>query len=187
MVSRFGCQTVEPFKEPVLIINSKDFKSEWEKLLRSEGCKILVSDYLGKAAFFIRKTGNGEVQNSQAQADPQAPPASQQQPKPELKPLVWNEETFKLIEDMRKQGFSYMRITEKLREMGFKTSATTVLRKMRERENKATPKPQEALNCEGSDSLFREILEGASLLYERRLKRACALLLRQASSMIEQL
>jgi hypothetical protein len=52
---KFGCQVVEPFKEPVLIVDSKEFKPQWEEQLRAEGCKILVSDYLGKSCFLIRK------------------------------------------------------------------------------------------------------------------------------------
>jgi hypothetical protein len=46
---------VEPFKEPVVIVDSKDFRKEWEEQLKSEGCKILVSDFLGRSCFLIRK------------------------------------------------------------------------------------------------------------------------------------
>jgi hypothetical protein len=52
---KFGCQVVEPFKEPVIIVDSKEFKPQWEEQLKAEGCKILVSDYLGKSCFLIRK------------------------------------------------------------------------------------------------------------------------------------
>jgi biotin operon repressor len=52
---RFGSQMVQPFKEPVVIIDSKDFRKEWEEQLKAEGCKILVSDYLGRSCFLIRK------------------------------------------------------------------------------------------------------------------------------------
>jgi len=52
---KFGCQVVEPFKEPVVIVDSKDFRKEWEEQLKSEGCKILVSDFLGRSCFLIRK------------------------------------------------------------------------------------------------------------------------------------
>jgi hypothetical protein len=60
---RFGCQVVEPFKEPVVIVDSKDFRKEWEEQLKSEGCKILVSDYLGRTCFLIRKP-NSNVDRS---------------------------------------------------------------------------------------------------------------------------
>lgn len=62
---KYPSQVVEPFKEPVLIIGVKDFKSEWEEQLKAEGCKVLVSDYLGKSCFLIRKpqNGNGKSEN----------------------------------------------------------------------------------------------------------------------------
>ncbi|MEM0058660.1 MAG: hypothetical protein QXG09_07335 [Candidatus Bathyarchaeia archaeon] len=171
----------EDFVEPYgvcLIIPIQAFRSEWAEQLKAENCSVFQSALNNRMVFLVRKKNS----NSQSVSEPQAPPASQQQPKP-LKPFEWTPENFKLVEDMRDQGFSYMRIAERLREMGFKTSATTILRKMkmRERENKATPKP----TPEADDGLFREILEGASVLYEKRLKRACALLLREASSMLE--
>ncbi|MEM0058133.1 MAG: hypothetical protein QXG09_04625 [Candidatus Bathyarchaeia archaeon] len=175
----------EDFVEPYgvcLIIPPQAFKSEWAEQLKAENCSVFQSALNNRMVFLVRK------KNSVSEP-PQAPSASQQQPKPDLKPLVWNEETFKLVENMRDQGFSYMRIAERLREMGFKTSATTVLRKMkmRERENKAeakpTLKPQNS-NCE--DDGFYELMQGAQLLYSHGLKRACALLLREASTMLEQ-
>jgi hypothetical protein len=52
---KFGCQVVEPFKEPVLIVDSKEFKPQWEEQLKAEGCKILISDFLGRSSFLIRK------------------------------------------------------------------------------------------------------------------------------------
>jgi hypothetical protein len=52
---KFGCQVVEPFKEPVIIVDSKEFKREWEGQLKAEGCKILVSDFMGRSCFLIRK------------------------------------------------------------------------------------------------------------------------------------
>jgi hypothetical protein len=52
---KFGCQVVEPFKEPVIIVDSKEFKPQWEEQLKSEGCKILLSDFLGRSCFLIRK------------------------------------------------------------------------------------------------------------------------------------
>jgi len=52
---KFGCQVVEPFKEPVIIVDAKEFKPQWEEQLKAEGCKILVSDFLGRSCFLIRK------------------------------------------------------------------------------------------------------------------------------------
>jgi hypothetical protein len=33
----------------------KEFKPQWEEQLKSEGCKILLSDFLGRSSFLIRK------------------------------------------------------------------------------------------------------------------------------------
>jgi hypothetical protein len=33
----------------------KEFKPQWEEQLKSEGCKILLSDFLGRSCFLIRK------------------------------------------------------------------------------------------------------------------------------------
>ena len=85
---------------------------------------------------------------------------------------------------MRDQGFSYMRIAKRLREMGFKVSATTVLRKMKMRENDPTMSKSTKANCEGSDGLFTEYLQASQVLYPK-FKRACALLLREAAKVLE--
>jgi hypothetical protein len=55
LASKFGFQNVEPFKEPTIIIDCRDFRKEWEGQLKGEGCKILVSDFLGRSCFLIRK------------------------------------------------------------------------------------------------------------------------------------
>ena len=36
---RFGSQMVQPFREPVVIIDAKDFRKEWEEQLKAEGQK----------------------------------------------------------------------------------------------------------------------------------------------------
>jgi hypothetical protein len=65
---RFGCQVVEPFKEPVIIVDAKEFKPQWEEQLKAEGCKILVSDFLGRSCFLIRKP---QASNNSAGEQPQ--------------------------------------------------------------------------------------------------------------------
>jgi hypothetical protein len=65
---KFGCQVVEPFKEPVVIVDSKDFRKEWREPLEKEGCKILLSDYLGRSCFLIRKP---QASNNSAGEQPQ--------------------------------------------------------------------------------------------------------------------
>jgi hypothetical protein len=68
---KFPTQIVEPFKEPVLIIGVKEFKGEWEEQLKREGCRILVSNVLGRSCFLIRKVGNGMNQTEvKAQNEP---------------------------------------------------------------------------------------------------------------------
>jgi hypothetical protein len=62
LASKYGSQVVEPFKEPVIAIPVREFKPQWEEQLKSEGCKILVSEYLGRASFLIRKSNNGVCQ-----------------------------------------------------------------------------------------------------------------------------
>jgi hypothetical protein len=55
LASKFGTQMVQPFAEPVVIVGVKEFKPEWEEQLKNEGCKILLSDFLGRSCFLIRK------------------------------------------------------------------------------------------------------------------------------------
>ena len=181
LAQNFPEDFIEPFGS-CLIIPIQAFKSEWAEQLKAENCSVFQSSLNNRMVFLVRKKNS----NSQAQAEPpQAPPASQQQPKPDLKPLVWNEETFKLVEDMREQGLSYKSIVEKFKERGFKTSATTVLRKMKMRENDPTMSKSTAkANCEGSDGLFTEYLQASQMLYPK-FKRACALLLREAAKVLE--
>ena len=52
---KFPFEIIQPFREPVLIIDAKEFKPQWEEQLKAEGCRILSSDYLGRACFFVRK------------------------------------------------------------------------------------------------------------------------------------
>jgi len=70
---RFGCQVVEPFKEPVIIVDAKEFKPQWEEQLKAEGCKILVSDFLGRSCFLIRKpqASNNSVNEKPTPSQPQ--------------------------------------------------------------------------------------------------------------------
>jgi hypothetical protein len=70
---KFGCQVVEPFKEPVIIVDSKEFRREWEGQLQAEGCRILVSDFMGRSCFLIRKpqpSNNSTLQQTQIEEKP---------------------------------------------------------------------------------------------------------------------
>jgi len=68
---KFGCQVVEPFREPVVIVDAKDFRKEWREPLEKEGCKILLSDFLGRSCFLIRKP---QASNNSASEQPTPQP-----------------------------------------------------------------------------------------------------------------
>jgi hypothetical protein len=70
---KFPSRVIEPFKEPVIIVDSKEFKPQWEEQLKSEGCKILLSDFLGRSSFLIRKpqpSNNSTLQQTQIEEKP---------------------------------------------------------------------------------------------------------------------
>ncbi|MEM3597171.1 MAG: hypothetical protein QXJ53_03480 [Candidatus Bathyarchaeia archaeon] len=161
-----------------LLIPHSAFKPEWSEQLKAEGVKVFQQSYNGRLFFFLKKPNS----NNQTEAAPTFEPS--EQPK-ELKPIMWNEQTFQLIEKLQKEGLGYRRIAEKLREMGIKTNPTSLLRKMKEKRGVADKPKTEALNCEGeNDGLFKEYLEASRLLYPK-FKRATALLLREASRVLE--
>jgi hypothetical protein len=91
---KFGCQVVEPFKEPVIIVDAKEFKPQWEEQLKSEGCKILVSDYLGKSCFLIRKP-----QASNNSVNEQPTPSQPQNVEEPIIQLIREGKTFKEIKE----------------------------------------------------------------------------------------
>jgi len=109
LVSKFGCQTVEPFREPVLIIDAKEFKPQWEEQLKAEGCRILASDYLGRACFFVRKL---QPSNSSMGSNPSLMEQKQiEEPKPKLQPSGIDE---KQIVECIQQGLNFNQIRERL-------------------------------------------------------------------------
>jgi hypothetical protein len=67
---KFPCQVIEPFKEPVLAIPVKQFKAEWEPKLKAEGCRIVLSNYLGQSVFLIRKSTSLNSQSSNMEEKP---------------------------------------------------------------------------------------------------------------------
>jgi DNA-binding CsgD family transcriptional regulator len=93
---KFGCQVVEPFKEPVIIVDSKDFRKEWEEQLKSEGCKILVSDFLGRSCFLIRKP---QASNNSAGEQPTPQPSQPQNIEEAIIQLIREGKTFKEIRE----------------------------------------------------------------------------------------
>jgi hypothetical protein len=114
---KFGCQVVEPFKEPVIIVDSKDFRKEWEEQLKSEGCKILVSDYLGRTCFLIRKP-NSNVDRSlinmpkeEEKPNVVSPETSSSQPTPQPSQP---QNIAEAITELVKEGLGFKEIKESL-------------------------------------------------------------------------
>jgi len=100
LASKFGFQNVEPFKEPTIIIDCKDFRKEWEGQLKGEGCKILVSDFLGRSCFLIRKpqASNNSVNNS-VNEQPTPQPSQPQNIEEAIIKLIKEGKTFKEIKE----------------------------------------------------------------------------------------
>ncbi|MEM3459099.1 MAG: hypothetical protein QXN36_00715 [Candidatus Bathyarchaeia archaeon] len=162
-----------PLEETVfgscLLIPHALFKPEWNEQLSKEGVKVFQQAYNGKLFFFLKKSdGNGAVKS------PEEPKRQ------ELKPIVWNEETLRLVEKFRREGLSYYKIAAKMEEFGFKVAHTTIMKKLKRRMAHS-----QSLNvqCEG-DGLFREFLEALEILYPK-YRKACAVLLREASKVLE--
>jgi len=106
---KFGCQTVEPFKEPVLIIDAKEFKPKWEEQLKNEGCRILASDYLGRACFFVRKP-----QPSNNSALPVNEPKQIEEPKLQPSNIEEKEQIEEQIARLIREGCGFNQIRERL-------------------------------------------------------------------------
>jgi len=102
LASKFGCQTVEPFKEPVIIVEAREFKPRWEEQLKNEGCRIVSSNYLGRACFLIRKP---QPSNNSMGSNPIIEQKQIEEPKPKLE-----ESIVQLI----KEGCGFNQIRERL-------------------------------------------------------------------------
>ena len=111
LASKYGSQLVEPFREPVIAIPAREFKPQWEEQLKMEGCKILVSDYLGRASFLIRKVGNGLSQTEvKAQNEPCETGNSNSNQKQHRKP--WSREEEQKLRELFNQGKSYSELAQ---------------------------------------------------------------------------
>jgi len=105
---------VEPFKEPVLIIDAKEFKPQWEEQLKAEGCRILSSDYLGRACFFVRKP---QPSNNSTGSNPSLMEQKQiEEPKPKLQPsnMEEKEQIEEQIARLIREGCGFNQIRERL-------------------------------------------------------------------------
>ena len=186
LVSKFGCQTVEPFREPVLIIDAKEFKPQWEEQLKAEGCRILASDYLGRACFFVRKL---QPSNSSMGSNPSLMEQKQiEEPKPKLQPSGIDE---KQIVECIQQGLNFNQIRERLglshaELMGYLSSLKkkgildkvgwTSTRQRKQRQQKDTQNFAESLTV-------KELLLASLKLIEEHPK-IVKLLLQKASEML---
>jgi hypothetical protein len=156
LASRFGFQNVEPFKEPTIIIDCKDFRKEWEGQLKGEGCKILVSDFLGRSCFLIRKP---QASNNSTTEQPTPQPSQPQNIEEAIIKLIKEGKNFKEIKESlglshaQLMGYlSHLRKKGVLDKVGWKPK-----RKLSTREEKNEPaKP--SLN---SSNFVREMLEAS--------------------------
>ncbi|MEM3695004.1 MAG: hypothetical protein QXJ11_03485 [Candidatus Bathyarchaeia archaeon] len=160
---------------PCLLIPHSAFKPEWSEQLKAEGVKVFQQSYNGRLFFFLKKANS----NSQGETVGAITPTFAEQFKP--KPFVWNSELIEKLKALRLKGLGHRAIA---RELNLKPHQ--VYRQLKKLEGDKADKPKtEALNCEGeNDGLFREYLTASQLLYPR-FKRATALLLREASKVLE--
>ena len=165
---KFGCQVVEPFKEPVIIVDAKDFRKEWEEQLKAEGCKILVSDFLGRSCFLIRKP---QASNNSAGEQPTPQPSQRQNIEEPIIQLIREGKTFKEIKESL--GLSHAQLMgymSSLRKKGVLNSVGWIPQRKRKastREAKVEPaKP--SLNT--SNLPIREMLEASLMLLDSHPK-----------------
>jgi DNA-binding transcriptional ArsR family regulator len=68
----------------------KQFKAEWEPKLKAEGCRIVLSNYLGQSVFLIRKTNVVSAETTSPNSMPKTnvgspePTSSQPTPQPNV-------------------------------------------------------------------------------------------------------
>ena len=176
---KFPTQVVEPFREPVLIIGVKEFKPQWEEQLKREGCKILVSDYLGRNCFLIRKVGNRMSQTEvKAHNEPCETGKNVKNQHGKRKP--WSKEKEQKLKELFMQGYSYDRLAEifgrnkkciqqKCYDLGLKRKSV-----------KPNPKPKSNPNSQALNMTeIQEFLEG-SLQLLPSYPQAARILLQQA-------
>jgi len=183
LASKFPTQVVEPFREPVLIIGVKEFKAEWREPLEKEGCKILISDYLGRSCFLIRKPNNGA---SQSENNPQNEPcetgkSENQHRKP------WSFEETERLKQLFMEGKSYSELVEifgrhkksiqqKIYDMGLK-------REIVKPNPTPTPKPNPSHNQ--NNEVEAKVLIEASLQLLPSYPQAAKILLQQALNQLQ--
>jgi hypothetical protein len=181
LASKFPSQVIEPFREPVLIVGVKEFKPQWEEQLKAEGCKILVSDYLGKSCFLIRKPNNGA---SQSENNPQNEPcetgkSENQHRKP------WSFEETERLKQLFNEGKTYSELAEifhrnkkaiqqKLYDMNLKRESV-----------KPNPTPKPNPSHSKNNEVEAKVLIEASLQLLPSYPQAAKILLREAINQLD--
>jgi hypothetical protein len=185
LASKFPTQVVEPFREPVLIIGVKEFKPQWEEQLKAEGCKILVSDYLGRASFLIRKPNNSESQTeNEAQNEPCETGKSENQHR---KP--WSFEETERLKQLFMEGKSYSELVEifgrhkksiqqKIYDLGLKRESVKP-------NPSPTPKPKPNPSHNQNNEAEAKVLIEASLQLLPSYPQAAKILLKEAINQLD--
>jgi hypothetical protein len=188
LASKFPTQVVEPFREPVLIIGVKEFKPQWEEQLKSEGCKILVSDYLGRASFLIRKPNNSESQTeNKVQNEPCEDSNFNQKQHGKRKP--WSFEETERLKQLFMEGKTYSELVEifgrpkksiqqKIYDMGLK-------REIVKPNSSPTPKPKPNPSHNQNNEAEAKVLIEASLQLLPSYPQAAKILLQQALNQLQ--
>jgi hypothetical protein len=183
---RFGSQMVQPFKEPVIIVDAKEFKPQWEEQLKSEGCKILVSDYLGRTCFLIRKP-NSNVDRSLINMPKEEEKPNVGSPEPtSSQPAPQPQDIEEAITELIREGLGFKEIRERLglshaQLMGYMSSLRKkgVLNSVgwipERRKRKASTREAKVEPTE--PSLNTSILERSSILPVREMLEASLMLL----------
>jgi hypothetical protein len=181
LASKFPTQVIEPFREPVLIVGVKEFKPQWEEQLKAEGCKILVSDFMGRSCFLIRKPNNGA---SQSENNPQNEPcetgkSENQHRKP------WSFEETERLKQLFNEGKTYSELAEifhrnkkaiqqKLYDMNLKRESV-----------KPNPTPKPNPSHSKNNEVEAKVLIEASLQLLPSYPQAAKILLREAINQLD--
>jgi transposase len=166
---KFGCQVVEPFKEPVIIVDAKEFKPQWEEQLKSEGCKILVSDFLGRSCFLIRKP---QASNNSVNEQPTPQPSQPQNIEEAITELIREGLGFKEIKE--RLGLSHAQLMgymSSLRKKGVLNSVGWIPKRRKRKASTREEKNEHAKPSLNTSNLpLREMLEASLKLLDSHPK-----------------
>jgi len=164
----------------------KEFKGEWREPLEKEGCKILVSDFLGRSCFLIRKPNNGM---SQSENNSQNEPCENSNQNQHRKP--WSKEETEKLKKLFMEGKSYSELAEifhrnkkaiqqKLYDMGLKRESVKPNPTL-----KPNPKPESNPNSNKNNEVEAKVLIEACLQLLPSYPQAAKILLQQALNRLQ--